>query len=216
MNVPNMNYKVVLITSLLFVVIGIVLMFGFPWFLHKKIRGVSMAATAKWFFFFKKDALSPNVDRIDCPFCLKLNAQQVNVAPGSSLRGFYEKAPVGLDFRVIVFNVTNKDDVIRGSEFSEMLFRSGWDWPVLVSNRISYFHSLFTSRKAQIRRGWPILFRVSHDCFVFFSLAFLLTSIVISQRMWMRSKRSSAKWTDPILAIFRSRIAEESGRKNSI
>lgn len=34
----------------------------------------------------------------------------------SKIRPFYEKAPIYLDFRIYVFNVTNKDEVLQGSE----------------------------------------------------------------------------------------------------
>lgn len=41
--------------------------------------------------------------------------KQMNVAKDSKIRPFYEKAPFFVDFRIYVFNVTNKDEVIRGS-----------------------------------------------------------------------------------------------------
>lgn len=42
----------------------------------------------------------------------------MNVAPGSKLRPLYIKAPIFADFRVYMFNVTNKDEVIQGSEYT--------------------------------------------------------------------------------------------------
>lgn len=64
----------------------------------------------------------------------------MNVAPGSTLRGFYEKAPIGIDFRVIIFNVTNKDDVVRGSEFLAKFLSFVGNILVEISNQIAYFH----------------------------------------------------------------------------
>lgn len=40
----------------------------------------------------------------------------MNVAPGSKVRPFYEKAPFFVDFRIYIFNVTNKDEIMQGSE----------------------------------------------------------------------------------------------------
>lgn len=40
------------------------------------------------------------------------------MAPGSKVRPFYEKTPFFLNFRVYVFNVTNKDEMIQGSELN--------------------------------------------------------------------------------------------------
>lgn len=40
----------------------------------------------------------------------------MNVAPGSKVRPFYAKAPFFVDFRVYVFNITNKDEIMQGSE----------------------------------------------------------------------------------------------------
>lgn len=55
----------------------------------------------------------------------------MNLAPGSRLRPFYEKQPFYLHFLAYVFNVTNKDEVIQGSElnsqsneFLQMFFTS--------------------------------------------------------------------------------------------
>lgn len=42
--------------------------------------------------------------------------KQMNVAKDSKVRPFYEKAPFFIDFRIYLFNVTNKNDVIKGSE----------------------------------------------------------------------------------------------------
>lgn len=45
--------------------------------------------------------------------------QNVNVGKGSEIRPFYEKAPM-VNFRIHMFNVTNKDEVIKGSKFVEI------------------------------------------------------------------------------------------------
>lgn len=45
-----------------------------------------------------------------------MNLKEINVAPGTRLRGFYQKPPVYLDFKIYLFNVTNKDEVNQGSE----------------------------------------------------------------------------------------------------
>lgn len=44
------------------------------------------------------------------------NEKDMNVAPDGRLRPFYEKPPFYLHFLAYVFNVTNKDEVIQGSE----------------------------------------------------------------------------------------------------
>lgn len=45
----------------------------------------------------------------------------MNVAPGSSIRPFYEKAPIFLEFRIFVFNVTNKEEILAGGESSHIV-----------------------------------------------------------------------------------------------
>lgn len=42
----------------------------------------------------------------------------MNLAPGSRLRPLYEKQPFYFHFLAYVFNVTNKDEVIQGSELN--------------------------------------------------------------------------------------------------
>lgn len=48
----------------------------------------------------------------------------MNVAPGSSIRPFYEKAPIFLEFRIFVFNVTNKEEILAGGERSHIVWFS--------------------------------------------------------------------------------------------
>lgn len=48
--------------------------------------------------------------------CNNLYLQQINVAPGSALRPLYTKVPFAIDFRVYIFNVTNKDEVTKGAK----------------------------------------------------------------------------------------------------
>lgn len=36
--------------------------------------------------------------------------------PGSEIREFYTKLPFPIDFKVYLFNVTNKDDVMNGAK----------------------------------------------------------------------------------------------------
>lgn len=45
----------------------------------------------------------------------------MNVAPGSELRPLYEKTPFFIHFRLRVFNITNKEEVIQGSECNVFL-----------------------------------------------------------------------------------------------
>lgn len=47
----------------------------------------------------------------------------MNVAKDSKVRPFYEKAPFFVDFRIYLFNVTNKNDVIKGSELFSLFSR---------------------------------------------------------------------------------------------
>ena len=44
--------------------------------------------------------------------------KQINLTPKSAIREMYTKAPFFIDFRVYLFNVTNKDVVQTGGEFS--------------------------------------------------------------------------------------------------
>lgn len=53
--------------------------------------------------------LHPKTNRI-------LRKKQMNVAKNSKIRPMYEKAPFFVDFRVYLFNVTNKNEVLKGSE----------------------------------------------------------------------------------------------------
>ncbi|XP_055299621.1 sensory neuron membrane protein 1-like [Sitodiplosis mosellana] len=46
----------------------------------------------------------------------KMVTGQINVAPGSTIRPLYEKAPFFIDFRVRLFNVTNKEEIIEGKK----------------------------------------------------------------------------------------------------
>lgn len=52
--------------------------------------------------------------------CQKINltffTKQMNVSKESKVRPFYEKAPFFVDFRIYLFNITNKHEVIQGSE----------------------------------------------------------------------------------------------------
>lgn len=42
--------------------------------------------------------------------------QQITVAPDSAIRSMYTKVPFPIDFRIYVFNVTNKDEVTKGGK----------------------------------------------------------------------------------------------------
>lgn len=40
----------------------------------------------------------------------------MNVGPKSTLRPLYTKVPFPLDFKIYVFNITNKDEVFNGGK----------------------------------------------------------------------------------------------------
>lgn len=46
------------------------------------------------------------------------NQKKINVAPGSDIRPLYEKAPFFINFKVHLFNVTNKEEVNEGSKLN--------------------------------------------------------------------------------------------------
>lgn len=102
MHLPNLNYKVILIISLILLSLGIGLFVGFPKLLRKMIKSVSNRYITLYLQKFT--------------FLFMSIKKQINVAPNSAIRPLYEKAPFFIDFRIRVFNITNKDEVIAGSE----------------------------------------------------------------------------------------------------
>lgn len=43
-------------------------------------------------------------------------SQQINLSPKSDVRVMYTKVPFPLDFRVYMFNLTNREDVRKGEQ----------------------------------------------------------------------------------------------------
>lgn len=68
----------------------------------------------------------------------------------SKIRPYYEKAPIYLDFRIYLFNVTNKEEVIEGGEYylSNFLLEI-----VCLANFIVFF--------IQKNQNWKRLDRIS-------------------------------------------------------
>lgn len=76
----------------------------------------------------------------------------MTVAPGSKVRQLYEKMPFFFNFRMYVFNVTNKDEMMQGSEFdliaSELKLGNAF---FIIQNYSMIFH-----REAKATRDWSI------------------------------------------------------------
>lgn len=71
----------------------------------------------------------------------------------SKIRPYYEKAPIYLDFRIYLFNVTNKEEVIEGGEYYLLLEIVGFFFFFL--KQISLFFFL------QKNQNWKRLDRIS-------------------------------------------------------
>lgn len=73
----------------------------------------------------------------------------------SKIRPYYEKAPIYLDFRIYLFNVTNKEEVIEGGEYYLLLEIVGFFFFFLKQISLFFFY-----RKTRIGRDWTVFLRV--------------------------------------------------------
>lgn len=76
-------------------------------FFYSFLFSLSFSLCHNFFFLFK----------FNCGWKSNPNfTKQMNVAKDSKVRPFYEKAPFFVNFRIYLFNVTNKNEVLQGSE----------------------------------------------------------------------------------------------------
>lgn len=113
MYIPKLNYKLILIVSICLLVFGVGFgSYAFPRLLRKLIKSVSFF----YGYFDCTENCKSLMPWLSSTVCVFLIIKQVHVAKGSKLRPYYIKVPFFINFHVYLFNVTNKDDVIQGSE----------------------------------------------------------------------------------------------------
>lgn len=105
MHKPKLNYKVILVLSILLFAFGFGFGFiAFPEMLREMIKSVKCII----FEFLNSYSF--------LKFHFILIEKEMHLGNDSKIRPFYEKAPIYIDFRIYVFNVTNKDEMLQGSE----------------------------------------------------------------------------------------------------
>lgn len=101
-----------------------------------------------------KNKKIPNFIDFGCSiFFFFVILKQINVAPGGDIRPMYEKVPFFLEFRVRLFNVTNKEEILEGSEWF-LKFRAIISLPKWKKNNFNIFSKF---RKAEASRNWFVL-----------------------------------------------------------
>lgn len=107
-------------------------------------------------FFPKRWFSFPTFDKIrECFYaCCWFIQKQMHLGKSSKIRPFYEKAPFYIDFRIYVFNVTNKDEVLKGSEYEIFGF--------LIRNYFNYRRSYLTD-KPKVKEIGPYFFEWDFD-----------------------------------------------------
>lgn len=83
----------------------------------------------------------------------------MHVAKGSKMREFYEKTPIFLNFLVYIFNVTNKEEFINGSELSKLYLYTEFKHNNFQFFQINAtFHSEFILEKPRLQEIGPYFF----------------------------------------------------------